>query len=426
MTTIIKQSQKLYREGFFHVMLGNTLVKAIAFISSIVIVRLVDKQSYAYLAYVNNLYAYIALFSGFGMSSALLKYCSSTADISSNKAFFYFAIKYGSIFQFVLTIVLLGYMYIAEIPFPEARSLALLFILMPVLTYVLQTTQSYVRSQRNNKLYAQIGVTQTIIVFIFSILFVLTLGIKGVPMARYLGVTIGIIVAIRYVRNSFIGSITITLSRSQIKSFILMGKSLMIANLFSMIMPLNELFLINHLLRDEAITANYKIAMLIPSQLSFITGSIMVYYFPIIAQMTKNKKILKTSINVQLLAASIIGCISLIGYIFTPYIIEFVYGDIYSDAMTLSRLFWLVYAINSGFRMIPMNIMPAIGRVKFNERMAIITSIVHLLVDYLLLSKFGISGAIYATLSVYLISGTIYWYYLIKICHADADANIVI
>ena len=48
----------MIKGGFFHIFVGNTLVKMIAFVSSIVIVRLVDKTDYAYLTYADNLYNY--------------------------------------------------------------------------------------------------------------------------------------------------------------------------------------------------------------------------------------------------------------------------------------------------------------------------------------------------------------------------------
>src|SRR5690606_36458916 len=135
--------------------------------------------------------------------------------------------------------------------------------------------------------------------------------------------------------------------------------------------------LVNYLLRDEIVTSNYKVATLIPSQLGIVTGSIMIYLFPIVAKISNNRLIIKTAVKVQLLNGIIIGAITILGFIFTPLIINVVYGSNYGDTVNLSRLFWIVFGINAGFRMIPMNIMPAIGRVKFNACMAIGTSVVH-------------------------------------------------
>lgn len=416
---VSNQIKVLFKKGFFHILTGNTLTKLIAFISSIVTVRLINKQNYAYLTYSNNLYSYITLFSGLGMSTALLKYCSRTSKKEENKAYLKFSLKYGSIFQIILSITLITYVFIADIPFPNARKLILLFFLVPTIQYVLETMQSYIRSQQNNKLYAKIGVVQSLSVLIFTVIFVVFFGVYGVPIARYGALIIVILLALLYIKKSLKDVNIASLSERQIKGFLSMGLSMMIANFFSMIMPMNEQFLVNNILIDEIITANYKVAMMIPSQLGFITNSIMVYYFPIIASMRDNTKILKKSKNIQIITGVIIGFISIIGYIFTPFIIKLIYGNEYLDVVHLSRIFWIVYAMNAGFRMIPMNILPALGRVKFNATMSVTFSFIHLILDYFLISTVGISGAAYATLIIYVISGIIYWIFLRRICKDD-------
>lgn len=49
-------------------------------ISSIVIARLVDKTQYAYLSYSDTIFGYVTLFSGLGLTSALLKVCAGDTD----------------------------------------------------------------------------------------------------------------------------------------------------------------------------------------------------------------------------------------------------------------------------------------------------------------------------------------------------------
>ncbi|MBR8699988.1 hypothetical protein I8F96_13985 [Enterococcus casseliflavus] len=52
----------LMKTGFFHIFTGNILIKAVSFISSFLVVRILTKDEYAYFAYADNLYAYIILF----------------------------------------------------------------------------------------------------------------------------------------------------------------------------------------------------------------------------------------------------------------------------------------------------------------------------------------------------------------------------
>ena len=72
----------LIKGGFFHIFVGNTLVKMI------VIVRLVDKTDYAYLTYADNLYNYVVSFAGLGMTSSILKYCAAADTEQEDRAYF--------------------------------------------------------------------------------------------------------------------------------------------------------------------------------------------------------------------------------------------------------------------------------------------------------------------------------------------------
>ena len=89
----------LLRGGFFHILTGNFLNKAISMVSGIVIARLVDKSSYAYLSYADNIYSYIALATGLGLPNALLKFCSADNDKSLNLAYIKYTYKVGGAYE---------------------------------------------------------------------------------------------------------------------------------------------------------------------------------------------------------------------------------------------------------------------------------------------------------------------------------------
>lgn len=417
--------KNLYKGGFFHIFGGNILTKMILFLSSIVVVRLITKSEYAYLSYADNLYLYINLLSGLGISTAVLIYCSNAKSVGEDKAYLFFALKWGSIFQFFFSLTIVVYSYFADIPFPNARNLILTLILYPFLTYVLTVIQNYIRAHMENRLFAKMSVIQAILVLSASILFVRLIGLLGIAIARYISIIVVVFIGGKYVLSNVKGVSKIELSNLQIKLFMNMSISLMIANLFSMIMPLNEMFLINELIRDETITANYKIANLIPSQLGFITSSIVIYYFPIIAKMTDLKDVWKESKKVGIFTGSIILIITVTGIIFSPIIIRFTYGTRYLDSNNMSIIFWIVYALNSGFRMIPMNILPAIGKSKFNAVVSMVSCLIHVVMDYFFIKVFGIVGAAIAIGIVYLISGIVYWIYLYKVCKNE-DREVIL
>ena len=412
---MIKERIGLYKNGFFHIFVGNILNKLLAFISSIVIVRLVSKAEYASLAYVDNIYSYVALFAGMGMGSAILKY-SSSDNQRKNLSYLKFALKYGILFQIGVVAFLIIAALLFPFPFSDIKDLVLFYCLYPFLDYCFLVILSIIRALLQSKLYVKISVIQMGSVMTAGIVLTLFVGVKGVLAARYIAVLIAGSMGAAFIINRFKGIKEERLSRSEIKAFMSMSVSLLIANLFSLVMPLNETFLINNLIKDEVITANYKVATMLPAQITFISSSLMVYYFPIIARMEDKKEVWKLSKKIELFTGVAILFTVVCGVVLSKYIILGIYGERYYDAVEISRTFWIVYSLNAAFRMIPMNILPAIGKARFNAIVAGVTSIIHLGIDYFMVSTYGIAGVAVATALMYFLSGVSYWIYLYSCC----------
>ena len=411
---IVGYLKTLGKEGFFHILLGGSLTKIIAFMSSILVVRLLPKNEYGFLAYADNMYAYVLLICGLGCSSAILKFCISD-NIEKNKAFFVYALKFGTASQVIITVILFAVVCNIELAFQEAEPYIYALVFYPFLYFWVGAVQSYMRALFKNKEFAYSGIIQSCIVLVGSVGFVLIWGAYGVVVARYLALIVILIYGIEVIKKYIAKKEnTFKLESEEKKEFIYLGLALLIANLFSMIMPINEAFLVNNIIRDAQITAEYKVACLIPSQLPFFTSAIVMYYFPIFAKIEDKYEVWKKMKNVGILTGVIILCITLAGIFLSPIIIKIFYGKQYANIFFLMTLLWLMNAINAGFRMLPMNILPAVGYAKFNVWVAFISCIVHFIIDYYCIISFGIKGAVVAGGLVYLGSGIAYWVYLRK------------
>lgn len=414
MDEIVKKLQSLYKRGFFHIFAGGICSKLVAFVSSIVIVRLVDKEAYATLAYADNIYSYVTLVAGLGMASAVLKY-SMGENRDKNDSFYRFSMVYGTLFQVVLLVLISIVVSKVDVPFKETS--ALLYSLLPYgfLYYWALLLQSFFRTELKNNRYAQFSFLQILLVFILTVLGIKIAGVGAVPFAR----TIALVLVIAVYGRPFFQRVwhanLQSLEKSEIRGFMAMAISLLVSNIFSMIMPLNETFLVNNMIADEVATANYKVANLIPSQLPFVTSSIVIYFFPILAKEQDKKKVWNRAKQIGRNVFLLIMFISLVGFIITPFIIRFVYGSKYDDARVISGILWIVYGLNAGMRMMPMNILPAVGCVKYNVILSMLSCIIHLVLDYIFIKNLGVYGAAFATGIVYLVSGVLYWYYLFKI-----------
>lgn len=408
---------KLKKKGFFDILFGGTASKMVAFLSSIVIVRLVSKSDYAILSYADNIYSYVVLFSGIGMASAVLKYCVQN-DESKNKAYYNFSFKWGSIFQIAVLLLLLAVVTLGKLPFEGTKELLYSLVPYGFLYYWVQLFQSFLRSRFENRKYAISSFVQVVLTFVLSILAVISVGIIGVPIARAIAMITSVAIFIPTLKNYYANNKEdVQLSKSEIKEFMALALSMLVSNVCSMIMPNNEMFLVNNILKSETITANYKVATLIPSQLPFITSTLVVYFFPILAQKKSDLETWRYSVKIGKYTFLLNFVITLIGCVFTPFIIRIAYGDAYSDITTLSIIVWWSFFLNAGFRMLPMNILPALGYVKFNVIVAAVSAVTLFVFDWITLKTIGIYGAVVSRLIVNFVSGLIYWIYLYKKCN---------
>lgn len=415
---IIRAIKNLFTKGFFHILTGNFLNKAISMISSIVVVRLVDKVVYADFAYSDNLYSYIALASGLGMSNALLKFCSASQDKETDLAYLSYAMKIGGGFELIAALLLCILVTFIEIPYHGARLFAWAFLLYPFMDYFVVSGTIYMRTQLENKKYAYLGVVKALLMCSLTITCVLIFGTFGIIPARYLAVLITSTYVVYYYLKIFKNKKAHRLTQEQKKRFLKVGLSLGVAGFFSGIMPINESFLVNNIIKDPIITSNFRVAGLLPQLLFLVSGAITVYYFPIVARMKDTKQIKKSVLRVALVNAVIILALTALGILLTPLTIRILYGDKYVDSVQISYLLWIMRASNCVIRMVPINMLPAIGKTKFNLYMSIISCFLQCVIDYYCIQSFGINGVAIGATIVYILSGVAYWLYFLHCCKA--------
>lgn len=407
----VKQIAVLIHNGFFHILLGGTLSKVIAFFSSIMIVRFVNKTDYAYLGYADNIYSYIYLITGFGLDSAILKFCVGKCR-KKNKSYLTFALKYGLMAEVVVVWFVFCFVKTFPVAFEPARTYMYLMGLYPFFYFISNVLQAFMRAGLKYREYAYAGIFQTGAVLGVSLALVFRIGAYSMIAARYISIVIVILFAFKVIKPEVTNVSFGEISKEEAWEFIGFGISILFANIFSLIMPVNESFLVNNLIRDTTVSANFKVANLIPQQITFVTSSIVIYYFPLFAQMKDRKEIWEKSRQAGLLTLFVISGICMIGIVVSPVFIRIVYGNQYGDITGIMVLLWIAHSMNAGIRMFPMNILPALGYTKFNLLMSVSACLIHFAIDYICIKRWGISGAALAGILVYSMTGICYWLYL--------------
>ncbi len=415
--------QGLVKNGFLYILTGNILNRAIAMISAILVAALIDKQEYAYLGYADNLYGYLSYTMGLGLSSALLKYCSVAESKSKERAYFRFSVSVGSVFEIIISLGLCIAVSFISIPFPNARKYCWLLLFYPVFFNFYTNILCYFRTQLNNKKYALAGIINSGASCLLTILLLKLVGTNGIVAARYGAITIAILYSLPTLIKYFKNTEREVISSENKRAFMSMGITLMLANLFSSIMPLNEAFLVNNIVKDEIATSNFKVAGQFPQLLLLVSGAITVYFFPIIAKLKDGREIKKKVIQIEILSIVLIGFLTICGIVLTPVAFHILYGTKYDDAVGIASLLWIMRAVNCAFRMVPINMLPAIGKTKFNVVAAALSCAIQVALDYYFLITMGITGVAYGAIIVFGLSAVAYWIYFIRSCNEMAGES---
>ncbi len=234
-------------------------------------------------------------------------------------------------------------------------------------------------------------------------------GIVGVIIGKYIGNIFGILIASSTINKIFlfwkkIKDISLK-EKKEINKFSFIA---MLNNSISQILYIADIFLIGIIIAKKDILASYKTATLIPMALSFIPLSVMIYVYPYFAKNSQNinwirkkyKELLKYFIIINAL-------ISILLILLSKLIIKIVFGNNYMDCLQPFIILSIGYFFMATFRIPSGNIINAIGKLKFNLYGAIISGILNIILDIILIKKYGAIGAAYATTLVFIISGFI-------------------
>lgn len=414
----IKQSIKTAaKKGFFDIMIGNTLVKCITFLSAFFVPRILTKAQYGVLTNVDNLTSYFLLINGLGLANVILRYCSLYDDNQKKKAIFKFSLKWSIVIDLILATIMLMIIWFSKLPIEAARWYLVFGVGIPLVTVVFESILMLFRASFRNREFATLSIIFSICSASLQILLAWQFDVFGAILGRYLAYAIGITAGIIFLiyKNDSFKVENVLLSVVEKKEMFKFAISAMIANGLSLIMPLNEQFMVTLLIKNNTVvqTANYKAASLGPSTLQFITLSIIVFAYPYFARNSKNGEWIWSKFKqmTRLLLAFMAIAITIL-IIFTPQITKAVFSEKYNDAIFLMRFMWITFGINSIFRMPAGNILAAIGEVKFNVINAASSCTLHFVLDYIFISKFGINGAAWALTIVYALSSVASFSYL--------------
>lgn len=400
----IKDSiKKLYSSGALHITVGSFFTKFVAFFGSIFVVRVLSKTEYGILQYVENLYSYALVLAGLGLPFAILRYVVKVSE-EKKKTYMDYAVK-NSIFRDVLIcIFIITLNFIIKYPenFQDAKYyVPILAILLPFQNLFTSGTYS-LRAIFKNKEYAFVSCAVSVFLIVGRVVGAKTAGVGGVVWSRLVINALCGILLIIYVYRIYPRADTNQLSKEVKKEVNTYSFQYMITSGLWVIFMLNDAFILGLLTNDPVLVADYKVAYVLPGNLSLISNAIGIFVAPYFTKNENDKKWVQHNYKLTALVNIVgVGIIAIPLVLFASPIIKFIYGQEYLNIVPLMRILLIGAYINSGFRYVTANILSAMGKIKSNLVISSIGILLQIAFDLLLIPKYGAMGVAYSNCLVF-------------------------
>lgn len=404
------------KEGFFHIMVGTVLVNCVTILSTLIFPRIMGAD-YAVFTNANNILNYLILFNGLGLANGILRYCAVFDDPRVKKGYFVYAVKVGFFADFAVILLFGAVLLFLErlglhvISYGSSGILAILSF-TALLVFLQTSIQYFLRANRENKIYSGTSSVYTILYVFFQVGLALLLRPFGLVMAgaaagRYIAyiAIIGLMLYMMRAMPAFRVQ-AVKLSRPEKNDMIKYSLNAMLANCFSLIMPINEGLLVAFMV-SKADFGDFSAAQIVPNSITYVANAVIVFIFPYFAKNYRDGRwILKNTRKTLLWLSAIMAVVCAVGILLAPEIV-LLFGRRFKtpNAIRLMRLFFITYGIGSAVRIPVGNILASIGEVRFNVMNAIFTSTVHFGICWALTRNFGINGAAYGLMIGYAVSG---------------------
>jgi O-antigen/teichoic acid export membrane protein len=392
---IIKQF--LNKDGA-HVIGASFLTKAVAFISSLVLVRILSPSEYGVLAYVLSTLAFFIPFSGGGLQHSFMRFAPLKGSSTKAGALFLITLGKGLLISGVISIILF-----LSIPFLNLGTINpsyFYLLLMYLFTYFfMEMVKVLYRVQNNNKKFASIEALSATLLAIFGCLFAYYFG--GIAYVAAL-VFVPFFVGIYNLQK--LKKVKVSIPEHYYSYGLWVG----IGSIASQLMYSLDVFLVGQLIQDTTQVAIYRSASIIPIALFFIPNSYITTHYADLARNSKNKHYLvEFSKEYIKLFSLVAGGISLPLYLFAEPLILVLFGQDYIEAVPLFRVL-IIGMLGAFIFRIPFgNLLAAVGKSNWNAYVAFAILFLNAILNYVAISTIGIMGAAIVTSMLFWISGII-------------------
>jgi len=396
----------LDRKGGY-IVFSSFFIKLITFCISIFIIRYISKNEFGLLVYANTIIAFISPFKGFGIYQGLLRFGSISNSQQQKKFYFNKVLIKGFFFSSIIifALLLLAPFIISNI---SDSYLYLVFLSFQLITLLfVDTIKIYARLLNLNKLYADINIYGNLILLVFVVAFTLIWGSWGYVAALVVSPLLyGIYLSYKlklFKYNKF------QIPEYNTKQFLSYGFYMSVGGVLSEMLFAVDILLIGNIIKDAELIAQYKTSNIIPFSLMILPVAIITADYVQLAKTALNNRTeLWDYYRNYLKIMSVISIGVLLLFFFFSNDMLMIFGKEYSDDNNLMFIF-SIGTIGALLLKSPLgNLLSVIGWPKINAIISFFILIINVIVGYFCITKFGVLGAAYTTISLMWFSGILY------------------
>lgn len=395
----------LLRKGQY-VFFSLLIAKICAFLGALFLIRILPENQFGTMSIVASVFAVFAPFSGFGSPQILLRYGSISNEAEEKNALSKYLFFQGFGYQVLLGILFLAVSFFYVKRYEDIFMIFGFFAVRLVGFYYLNHIQSHFRIFGQNAKFALVNNVVNISGLVLLLFLAYFFGLKGYLFAIAISPFFSLI---WFKRSDFIKSTeNFRFNKKDLWNYGIhsSGTALLSDMLFSA-----DILLLSFLM-DESAVANYKVAILIPANITFLAVTFMQNDFPELAKNYLNKSFLTNYIsNYYKIFLPISILVLVTGYLGRNEILHLFFSKKYMDNGFVFGVLLLGFCLNMLLRNLYGNLLSAVGKMKLNTFVSLITLAFLFVFSVVFVNIYGIIGmAVSLTLSMFL-SGLLLWYF---------------
>ena len=401
---LIEKVRGYAKEGLFHIFGSKMIAQVGGLISSVIVIRHLEKIDYGCYVDAVNLYSYPAVFMGLGMTNVVIQYCSEKVSEARKNAIYRYAFLGGNAANILVALVTAGIAYWQyRTGQPQTAFYLLLMCGLPFINYADAYAQTVLRVKRRNKVFSNANTMYSIVLLIGNIVLTRLFLVPGLVYSRYVAYFVATVICfLPLVKEGFFGEILSTKERletSELRKINNYAFICAITNFSSTVLTLLDVTCLDLVLKDPTVLADYHVASVIPTACTFVPSCLMVFFYPkLVAAISDGKEEgRKYLIQLAKVYAVVNGLVCLGIAVCAPVLIWIVYGEKYMNVIGLMQILnlnYLAYCV----RNLMGNAIAAIKKVKMNLLFAVVSGLLNIVLNMLLIPRQGAVGAAIATL----------------------------